>query len=90
MIILSGVDIGHGACVAAGAVVTKSVPPYAIVAGVPAKVIKYRFSEQIIAYLLELKWWDWSDEKIKRNGAFFASDLSTFKNVHELKSLIVG
>ncbi len=56
--VLDGVNIGDGAVVAAGAIVVKDVPPYTIVAGVPAKFIKYRFNEQIIQDLLQLKWWD--------------------------------
>lgn len=63
--VMSGVTIGDGAIVAAGAIVTKDVPPYAIVGGVPAKVLKYRFTESQIEGLLELKWWDWSDEAIR-------------------------
>lgn len=57
-IIKSGVTIGHGAIVAAGAVVVDDVPPYAIVGGVPAKLIRYRFPEALIADLLTLRWWD--------------------------------
>jgi acetyltransferase-like isoleucine patch superfamily enzyme len=63
-IILDGVNIGDGAIVAAGAVVTKNVPPYAVVGGVPAKVIKYRFSAEIIVELLALKWWELDDNII--------------------------
>jgi acetyltransferase-like isoleucine patch superfamily enzyme len=57
--VLEGVTIGNGAVIAAGAVVTKDVPPYAIVGGNPAKVIKYRFDERAITQLLEMQWWDW-------------------------------
>lgn len=62
-IILPGCKIGDGAVIAAGAVVTKSIEPYAIYAGVPAKLIKYRFAPEVIAALLELKWWDMPVEK---------------------------
>ena len=63
-VVMDGVKIGDGAVVAAGAVVTKDVPPYAIVGAVPAKVIKYRFDEETIGELLRLKWWELSDEEI--------------------------
>lgn len=56
-IVLKGVNIGDGAVVGAGAVVTKDIPPYAIVAGNPARLIRMRFNEDIVAKLLELKWW---------------------------------
>ncbi|GLT13154.1 CatB-related O-acetyltransferase [Vibrio algivorus] len=65
--ILPGVNIGDGAIIAAGAVVINDIPPYSIVGGVPAKVIKYRFSPEKIAFLVSEKWWNWSDEKIKNN-----------------------
>lgn len=61
-LIKGGVRIGDGAVIAMGSVVTKDVPPYAVVGGVPAKVIKYRFDEQTISSLLELRWWD-KDER---------------------------
>lgn len=70
-LILDGVTIGDGAIVAAGAVVTKDVPPYAVVGGVPAKVLKYRFSPDIIARLLEIKWWNLPDEEITRVSDLF-------------------
>ncbi len=63
--ILSGITIGHGAAVAARAVVTKDVPPYALVAGNPARVIRYRFDEAMIAALLETSWWDLPVEKVR-------------------------
>lgn len=64
-IILSGVEIGDGAAVAAGAVVTKSVRPYAIVAGNPAREIGRRFDDETVDRLLESRWWDWSEEEIR-------------------------
>ena len=72
--IMSGVTIGSGSVISARAVVSKNVPPYAIVAGNPAKIIKYRFSKEKIESLLKLKWWDWSEEKIKANMDFLCSN----------------
>ena len=63
-VILAGVTIGDGAIIGTRAVVTKDVSPYTIVGGVPAKLIRKRFSENVINTLLEIKWWDWSREKI--------------------------
>lgn len=71
--ILSGVTIGDGAVVGAGALVIKDVPPYSIVAGVPAKIIKYRFDNIRIKLLLDIKWWDWSNDKIKENIEWLTS-----------------
>lgn len=63
-VVLSGVKIGNGAVVGASAVVAKDVPPYAIVAGNPAKTIRYRFSDAEIKILEDIKWWNWSEEKL--------------------------
>lgn len=65
--ILSGVEIGDGAVIAAGSVVTRPIPPYSIAGGVPAKVIRLRFTPEIIDALLILKWWDWPIYKIQAN-----------------------
>lgn len=62
--ILAGVSIGTGAVVGAGAVVSKDVPPFAIVAGVPAKIIRFRFDEDVQAKLLALPWWDWEHDRL--------------------------
>lgn len=65
-VVMAGVTIGDGAIVASRAVVTRDVPPYAIVGGVPAKVIKYRFDQATVERLLTIKWWEWPAERIRR------------------------
>lgn len=69
-VVKQGVTVGHGAVVAAGAVVVKNVPPFAVVGGVPAKVIKYRFDEETIKRILQIDWWNLDDEKLKEFGRY--------------------
>ncbi len=69
-VILAGVKIGDGAIIGTRAVVTKDVPPYSIVGGIPAKVIRKRYSPDIIEQLLSLRWWNWTKDRIKRNLPF--------------------
>ncbi len=68
--ILDGITIGDGAVIGAGAVVTKDIPPYAVAVGCPVKIIKYRFSEEIIGSLIESRWWDQGDailQEVEKN-----------------------
>ncbi len=76
--ILSGVTIGNGAVIAARTVVTKDVPSYAIVAGNPGEVKKYRFDVSTCDALYKIGWWYWSDEKIKENIEYFYGDVKDF------------
>lgn len=63
--ILGGVTVGDGSVIAAGAVVTSDVPNYSIVAGIPARVVKYRFDTKVISSLNDIAWWEWPEETIK-------------------------
>lgn len=82
-IILSGVKIGHGAVIASNSVVSEDIPPYAIVGGTPAKIIKYRFDEPIIKRMLEIEWWNWSFDRIKKNKQLFDGEL-TFEKLNSI------
>jgi chloramphenicol O-acetyltransferase type B len=82
--ILSGVTIGDGAVIGARALVARDVPPYAIVSGNPARVIKMRFPEDIVARLLTLKWWDWPQDRIARAiPMLLADDITAFLDAAE-------
>ncbi|GAA3828087.1 CatB-related O-acetyltransferase [Nocardioides panacisoli] len=74
--ILEGVEIGDGAIVGAGSVVTKSVPAYAVAVGNPARVIRHRYPEEIVELLEPVDWWSWSDEKLRANKDLFELDLA--------------
>ncbi len=76
-VILRGVHIGHGAVIAAGSIVTRDVEPYSIVAGVPARHLKYRFPEHVRRALLGMKWWDWNDAQLKEAHPFLC-DVDAF------------
>jgi chloramphenicol O-acetyltransferase type B len=79
VIIKGGIRIGNGAVVGAGAVVVSDIPDYAIVGGSPAKIIRFRFPPEVIEELLNIKWWEWSDDELKSVQPFFStSDYSMF------------
>lgn len=76
--ILQGLTIGDGAIIGANSLVTKDVPPYAIVGGNPARIIKMRFSDDDIKFLSEIKWWNWDIERIKAASLYF-NDINELK-----------
>lgn len=82
VMVLAGVTIGDGAVIAAGAVVTKDVPPYAIVGGVPAKLIRMRFSDENISFLKSLRWWERDESWIKAHAELF-EDIEQLKQEYE-------
>lgn len=79
-VILPGVSIGDGAIVAACSVVATNVPPYAIVAGNPARIIRSRFPDEVVAELLRIRWWDWDADRVTRNlDRILAADLDALR-----------
>lgn len=83
--IMSGITIGDGVCIAASSVVTKDIGDYEVVGGIPAKKIKYRFNEGTIQLLGDIKWWNWSDKKIKKNKSFFTKNLNDLGKSDEIE-----
>ncbi len=82
--VMPGVHIGDGAIIGANSVVASDVPPYAIAVGNPCRIVRKRFGDDLIEYLLEIKWWDWSPEKIFKNlGSLCSGDLTLIKNIIE-------
>lgn len=80
--ILPGIHIGDGAIVGSNSVVTKDIEPYTIVGGNPARIIRKRFDEALVKYLLEIKWWDWTKEKIFANlDVLCSSDLERIRKI---------
>lgn len=81
--ILSGVTIGDGAVIATNSLVNKDVEPYSIVGGTPAKLIKFRHSQNVISDLLRIKWWEWDDETIDSRLPELLSDAEIFVNMYK-------
>ena len=80
--VMPGVHIGDGAIIGANSVVASDIPPYTVAAGNPCRVIRKRFDEELIAFLLDLKWWDWEIEKIEENfEALSSGNLSLIREI---------
>lgn len=83
VLITNGADVGNGVIAGAGAVITKDIPDYVVVVGVPACIIRFRYTKEEIEALNRIAWWDWSDEKIKENYNDFFLDIYEFIRKHD-------
>ncbi len=88
-VIMPGVTIGNGVIIGANAVVTKDIPDFAVAVGVPAKVIKFRFSDEEIELLNQSQWWNWNDDFLNKNAALFRNKEKFFEFLKENRQLIV-
>lgn len=88
VMIMGGVTIGDGAVIGAGAIVTKDVPPYAVAVGVPAKVVKYRFANDVIEEFLRIKWWDLPEDLLQENLELFQSSNIDMAKMRELRAIM--
>jgi acetyltransferase-like isoleucine patch superfamily enzyme len=86
-VVLPGITIGRGSVIGAGSVVTSDIPRYSVARGNPIKVIKKRFSEEVIQILEELKWWNWDIETMNKNKNLFNADLNSL-SINEIKKMI--
>jgi acetyltransferase-like isoleucine patch superfamily enzyme len=86
-LIIGGIEVGDGAVIGAGSIVTRSIPPYAIAVGSPARVIKYRFPSEIIRQLLEIKWWDYPEEYLRDNISLFQTPIL---DINKLAQLVIN
>ena len=86
--ITNGADIGNGAIIGAGSIVTKDIPDYAVAAGVPARIIRYRYTGEQIEALNKICWWDWSDEEIRSRYDDFFLPIEEFIEKYNCKETI--
>lgn len=88
VVILSGVTIGDGCCIGMRSVVTKDLPSYSICVGTPCIAVKKRYSDDVIEFMSKIKWWNWNEDKIKRNIKFFETNLNDSTTVREIEKIL--